>query len=94
MLMTTELFQYMMTERMTSPINVDTSSILTQLSTPMVIELGINIGAVSTYKIESLKDNNWVMWSSHMNAILKFQSAYGHVQGTVPKPDDPSQLQK
>jgi gag-polypeptide of LTR copia-type len=29
-----------------------------------------------------------------MTTILKFQSAYGHVQGTVLKPDDLAQLQK
>jgi len=79
---------------MPSPINIDASSASTQLSTPTVIEPGINIGAVSTYKIESLKDDNWVVWSSHMNTILKFQSAYSHIQGTVPKPDDLAQFQK
>jgi gag-polypeptide of LTR copia-type len=78
----------------TTPSPLDASSAFTQPSTPTVIEPGINIGAVSTYKIEPLKDDNWVAWSSRMNTILKFQSAYGHVQGTVPKPDDPAQLQK
>jgi hypothetical protein len=90
-LTTTKLFTIMI-GRMPSPL--DASSASTQPSTPMVIEPGINISAVSTYKIESLKDDNWVTWSSHMTTILKFQSAYSHVQGTVPKPDDPAQLQK
>jgi gag-polypeptide of LTR copia-type len=89
--MTTKLFTIMI-GRMPSPLNACSAS--TQPSTPTVIELGINIGVVSTYKIESLKDDNWVAWSSRMTTILKFQSAYGHVQGTVPKPNDPAQLQK
>ena len=54
----------MMMEKPPTPISVNASGISTQLSTPMVIEPGINIGAVSTYKIESLKDEVSVgIWS-------------------------------
>ena len=49
----------------------------------------INMGAVSTYKIDPLKDDNWVAWRSRMTTMLKFQHAYDHVEGTVPRPDDP-----
>jgi len=73
-------------------LDADASQLTTQLATPMSTEPGINIGAVSTYKIDPLKEDNWVAWSSQMNTILKFQLAYGHVQGTVPKPLDQAQL--
>ena len=46
----------------------------------------INIGAVSTYKIDSLKEGNWVVWQSRMTTILKFHNASEHVVGTLPKP--------
>jgi len=73
-------------------LNADALQLTTQLTTPASTEPGINIGAVSTYKIDPLKEDNWVAWSSRMNTILKFQLAYGHVQGTVPKPLDQAQL--
>ena len=57
--------------------------------TVTVKEPDINIGAVSTYKIEPLKEGNWVAWRSRMMTILKFQHAYGFIEGTVPKPADP-----
>ena len=73
-------------------LDADALQLTTQHATPTLTEPGINIGAVSTYKIDPLKEDNWVAWSSRMNTILKFQSAYGHVQGTVPKPLDQAQL--
>jgi hypothetical protein len=60
----------------------------------VVKESDINIGAVSTYKIEPLKEGNWVAWRSRMTTILKFQHAYGHVEGTTPKPTDSEGAEK
>ena len=51
--------------------------------------LGLNMGAESTYKIDPLTDDNWVVWCSCMTTMLKFHHAYSHIKGTVPKPDNP-----
>jgi hypothetical protein len=72
-----------MAENMSLAIETPLSAVV-----PTEQELGINMGAVSTYKIDPLKEDNWVAWCSCMMTMLKFQHAYGHVEGTVPKPDD------
>jgi len=52
-------------------------------SVPINAEPDINIGAVSTYKIESLKEGNWIAWRSCMITILQFHHAFRHIEGTV-----------
>jgi len=55
-------------------------------SGPTASTPAINMGAISTYKIDSLKEGNWVAWQSRMTTILKFHNASEHVVGTLPKP--------
>ena len=38
---------------------------------PTEAEPSINLGAISTYKIEPLKEGNWIAWQSHMVTMLK-----------------------
>jgi len=52
------------------------------------VQSGILKGAISTYKIEPLKEENWVAWSIRMTTILKLQKVYGLVDGTKVKPDE------
>ena len=71
-----------MAEETLEPISVDSQP--NNIAATMV-ELAINMGAVSTYKIETLKEGNWVAWRSRMITMLRFHHAYGHIDGTVPK---------
>ena len=52
------------------------------------VQSGIVRGAVSTFKIEPLKEGNWLPWQNRMTSILKLQNVYGLINGTVPKPDN------
>ena len=52
-----------------------------------IVQSGIIRGAISTYKIDPLKEDNWLAWQNRMTSILKLQKVYGTVDGTVPKPD-------
>jgi len=52
-----------------------------------VVQSGILHGAVSTYKIDPLKEGNWLAWQNRMTRILKLQKVYGLIDGTVSKPD-------
>ena len=52
-----------------------------------VVQNGIIRGAISTFKIDSLKEGNWLAWQNRMTSILKLQKVYGLVDGTVVKPD-------
>jgi hypothetical protein len=53
----------------------------------LLVQSGILKGAISTYKIEPLKEDNWVAWSIRMIGILKLQKVYRLVDGTENKPD-------
>ena len=76
-----------MAENTSEPLITDSQA---DGSVPINAELDINIGAVSTYKIESLKEGNWIAWRSRMITILQFHHAFGHIEGTVPKPAEPT----
>jgi hypothetical protein len=66
-LTTTELFT--MVDRNPKAINTDPMPI--NLGSNVTDEPAINTGAVSTYKIESLKEGNWIAWSSRMITMME-----------------------
>ena len=53
-----------------------------------VVHSGILHGAISTYKIDPLREDNWLAWQNRMTSILKLQKVFSYVDGTVGKPDD------
>ena len=59
-----------------------------------IVQSGIIRGAISTFRIEPLKEGNWLAWQNRMTSILKLQHVYGLVDDTVHKPDgtDPTAL--
>jgi len=80
-----------MAENCTEPLITDPQA---DGSVPINAEPDINIGAVSTFKIESLKKGNWIAWRSRMITILQFHHTFGHIEGTVPKPTEPTAKSK
>ena len=52
-----------------------------------IVQSGILRGAISTYKIDPLREDNWLAWQNRMTSILKLQKVFGLIDGTVPKPD-------
>jgi hypothetical protein len=89
-LTTTKLFT--MIDGNPETINTDPMSIDSGFN--VTAEPAINTGAVSTYKIEFLKEGNWIVWSSHMITMMEIHNVYGYINGAVPKPSnsDPAQL--
>ena len=53
-----------------------------------IVQSGIIRGAISTYRIDSLKEENWLAWHNRMISILKLQKVYGLIDGTEVKPDE------
>ena len=45
------------------------------------VQSGIVRGAISTFKIEPLKEGNWLPWQNRMTSILKLQNVYGLTVG-------------
>jgi hypothetical protein len=75
-----------MVDRNPKAINTDPMPI--NLGSNVTAEPAINTGAVSTYKIKSLKEENWIAWSSRMITMMEIHNVYGYVKGAVPKPSD------
>ena len=45
-----------------------------------VVQSGILRGAIFTYKIDPLKEGNWLAWQNRMTSILKLQKVYGLIE--------------
>ncbi|OJA15513.1 hypothetical protein AZE42_13777 [Rhizopogon vesiculosus] len=41
---------------------------------------------LSLYKIEPLRDNNWIPWKIKIKAILNDRGLEGHIDGAKPRP--------
>ncbi|KAG2053275.1 hypothetical protein BDR06DRAFT_886491, partial [Suillus hirtellus] len=46
----------------------------------------INLGPVTSYKIEALNDINWITWKERIETILNLHGVYGHIDGTCKRP--------
>jgi len=57
----------------------DDSSITTETK-------GRNLGALSSYKINVLKENNWHAWKLRMQKYLCLHKVFKYAEGTCPKP--------
>ena len=54
-----------------------------------------NLGAISSYKVDALKDNNWHAWKIRMQKFLCLNKVFKYAEGSCPKPeDDPSNSAK
>ena len=47
---------------------------------------GRNLGALSSYKIDVLKENNWHAWKLRMQKYLHLHKVFKYAEGTCPKP--------
>jgi len=57
---------------------------------------GRNLGVLSSYKIDALKENNWHVWKLRMQKYLRLHKVFKYTEGTCPKPagDDPNNSAK
>ena len=50
-----------------------------------------NLGAISSYKVDTLKDNNWHAWKIRMQKFLCLHKVFKYAEDNCPKPqDDPN----
>ena len=48
----------------------------------------VNLGGLSTNKVDPLKEENWLAWKTRITRILKLHKVYDYVEGKVTKPQD------
>ena len=54
-----------------------------------------NLGAISSYKVDTLKDNNWHAWKIRMQKFLCLHKVFKYAEDNCPKPqDDPNNKAK
>ena len=47
----------------------------------------VNLGAISSYKIDQLRDDNWLSWKGRLVSLLELHDVLEYVEGKVQKPD-------
>lgn len=47
----------------------------------------IDLGIVSSYRVDALKGDNWLVWKTRIECILHLLDLFEYVEGRVPKPD-------
>jgi hypothetical protein len=54
----------------------------------------VNLGGLSTNKVDPLKEGNWLAWKTRITRILRLHKVYDYVEGKVPKPEDDNEAEK
>ncbi|KIK74462.1 hypothetical protein PAXRUDRAFT_19845 [Paxillus rubicundulus Ve08.2h10] len=59
-----------------------------QLSTHTMLTQHVNLGAISSYKMDpKLTDGNWLVWKTCMTSVLHLHGVFQYVLGSIPKLD-------
>ena len=53
----------------------------------------LNLGAISSQKVEPLRDDNWLAWKIRITNLLHLYDVYDYVTGKRSKPSSPAEFE-